>query len=522
MISEQAQSQTLPDKQVHIQEGQEFVNLLNLIEKQINPSTCRAMGLNFWPILRFQINNIRKNGKLSSKRALPAVKSPKSRRTSDFWRKTRMLFSGTNDGMEWLDNALAAFSHEIFDEIPESDVLYLNRSTQYRRIGNTILQPITDGLRWTVDEKQSQLSLTKRDPRADGEEFLVPTGILPDIKRTRPFNLVNPKTDIDFRIRNKILTKIREVNACLIQMAPGLQLDEFTAINRLERNAFDIVYYTALLQKIRPRTVFLSSYTGAHYVCASARHLGITVVDVQHGGMYPDHPLAANWHCPPKNGYELLPDVFWCWSEENAHWVSSTIAHYHRAIAGGNPKAVVEEALQNPALAPDLPPKSADSKTRVLVALQYGKNDLIPWHVKEAYDATKGQVEWFFRLHPAGRDRLTEATQVLGIDASKILGFSDCTVRQAMAPMDVLITDASTIVYESLDLGLKTAVWSNVGANYFHQLVKEQKLGVVKSKDELIEFITKPLLSRTATNPLTNNVDTLREPIVNAFYALTT
>jgi hypothetical protein len=312
-----------------------------------------------------------------------------------------------------------------------------------------------------------------------------------------------------------------ETNAILKRVAPALQVNEFSVLDRLERVAFEIVYYTALLQKVRPKTVFLSSYTGAYYVCAAARRLGVTVVDIQHGGMYPDHPLSANWAHTPKRGYELLPDVFWCWSEDSSRWVSSTIANYHRTIVGGNPKSAIEGVLQDPASAPDLPPKSTDGRPRVLVALQYGKNELIPAHVREAYETTKTSVAWYFRLHPSGRDRMAEAMQALDISAEEILRFSDCTEYQAMAPMDILLTDASTIVYRSLDVGLKTAVWSEMGAAYFSHLIQNGTLNALVSSDEIVEFVSGPMGPRSAPNLSDSSERHSQELILEAFDALT-
>lgn len=521
MKSARSQSETPRKKSVQVPEGAEFVKLLNLIEEEIRPATCRIKGFNFWPVLRFQINSKRKNGGIPGERDLPELKLPKIPAQKKSWSSWLAWAMRANDEMAWLNEALESFPQEAFDAIPSSDVLFLNRKTQYRRIGGTVLQPITDGLRWLVDKDCSHLTLTRKDPRVNDEKFLVSTGILPEIKRTRPFALLKPNTEQDFDARLHVLAKIREVNSALAKVVPDWQLNDFAVLDRLERTAFEMVYYSALFKRVRPRTIFLSSYTGANFVCAAARRLGVTVVDLQHGGMYPSHPLAANWSCIPKAGYELLPDVFWCWSEDSARWVSTTISSYHRAIAGGNPKSVAEDALQDPTIAPDLPPKSNNKKPRVLVALQYGKNQIVPAHVKLAYEATKDRVAWYFRLHPAGRDRLSEVVQILNVSASEILKFSDCTMRQAMVPMDVLLTDASTVVYESLDLGLRTAVWSSTGADYFSHLVEDRKLEVLISTEEVISFVSAPPLPSRSNQTVIAGASA-RDMIIDTFNGLTT
>ncbi|MEX0307179.1 MAG: hypothetical protein AB3N12_07290 [Ruegeria sp.] len=520
-MSAEVQGEEACDRNGSIPEGVEFVKLLNGIEREIRPSTCRIKGLNYWPVLRFQINAKRRNGLIAGERELPVIKKPKITKRKNLWSDWISLTWNAAHKMRWLDEALESFPGEIFEDIPVSDILYLNRKAQYRRIGDTVFQPLTDGLRWIVNNDKPQLTLTKQDPRGGDEKFLVPTLVQPEIKGMRPFALVKPKTIQDYRARQQVLAKVKETNAILKRVAPALQVNEFSVLDRLERVAFEIVYYTALLQKVRPKTVFLSSYTGAYYVCAAARRLGVTVVDIQHGGMYPDHPLSANWAHTPKRGYELLPDVFWCWSEDSSRWVSSTIANYHRTIVGGNPKSAIEGVLQDPASAPDLPPKSTDGRPRVLVALQYGKNELIPAHVREAYETTKTSVAWYFRLHPAGRDRMAEAMQALDISAEEILRFSDCTEYQAMAPMDILLTDASTIVYRSLDIGLKTAVWSEMGAAYFSHLIQNGTLNALVSSDEIVEFVSGPMGPRSAPKLSDSSERHSQELILEAFDALT-
>ncbi len=521
MTSSQLQQEALPKSTGFIPEGTEFVKLLNEIEKEIQPSTCRIKGFNYWPILRFQINAKRRNGFIAGERDLLEVKKPKIKNRWKFWSDWVFQVWNPVHEMRWLDGSLEEFPSEIFENFPKAEVLYLNRKAQYRRIGGTVFQPLTDGLRWIANNNKSQLSLSTHDPRGTAEQFLVPTLIQPELKLTRPFALVKPKTEQDYRARKKVLAKTRETNAVIERLAPALQLNEFVVLDRLERNASAMVYYAALLKKVRPKTVFLSSYTGVNYVCAAARHLGVTVVDVQHGGIYPDHPLSANWTHVPAKGYELLPDVFWCWTEDNARWISTTISSYHRAIVGGNPKRAVEDALQDPASAPRLPPKSLDQRPRVLVALQYGKNELIPTHVREAYEATKTSVAWYFRLHPSGRERLAEAQQVLNVSAEEILEFSDCTEHQAMAPMDMLITDASTIIYRSLEMGLKTAVWSDIGADYFSHLIQDGSVKALKSSDEIVGFVSEPPLSKLESNVSDNLDQYSKRSILKAFDALT-
>lgn len=517
------QSKDTKDRSASVPEGAEFVKLLNKIEKEIQPKSCRIKGFNYWPILRFQINSIRRNGFTGGERELPAIKIRWRNALYNFCSGWLSQARSSTHEMRWLDEAIDSFPREIFDDIPKADVLYLNRKTQYLRLGRTVFQPCTDGLRWIANQDLSQLTLTNQDPRNTGEGLLVPTLVQPETKRTRPFALVKPKTSQDHAARHKVLSKIKKTNSILQQSAPALQLNEFSILDRLERSAFQMVYFTALLEKVRPKTVFLSSYTGASHVCAAARRLGVTVVDIQHGGMYPDHPSAANWSYAPEQGYELLPDVFWCWSEDSARWISNTTTNYHKTIVGGNPKSAVEEALQDPAAAPNLPPKSVDGRPRVLVALQYGKNELLPAHVVDAYEATKTSVAWFFRLHPFGRDRIDEAIQVLDISAEEILRFSDCTEVQAMGAMDILLTDASTIVYRSLEMGLKTAVWSDMGAAYFSFLIQEGRLEALTNSEEIVGFVSAPSqpLSASELSDTDSRERNSHEVILEAFDALT-
>ena len=66
--------------------------------------------------------------------------------------------------------------------------------------------------------------------------------------------------------------------------------------------------------------------------------LKIKVIEYQHGFINDYYNMYTNWKNLPNNGFELLPDIFWVWAEDNAikinEWSSKT--NKHKAIVGGN------------------------------------------------------------------------------------------------------------------------------------------------------------------------------------------
>ena len=72
----------------------------------------------------------------------------------------------------------------------------------------------------------------------------------------------------------------------------------------------------------------------------AAKRNGIRTIDIQHGVQSENDFLFSSWTNIPTNGYELLPDIFWCWSnveKENIDKWTVNSDNLYSAFTGGNP-----------------------------------------------------------------------------------------------------------------------------------------------------------------------------------------
>jgi len=448
-------------QQDQLLEGGAFIAFLNELEDQLDPASFEYPDFNYWPILRFAINYKRKMGK--SLRQGEALEISTARRR---WLKVLGHLRRPADP--------PSIPSKLQMKAPPGaspDVLFVNRKRQYvPGPEGAWVQPFTDGLRHVLGDT-APACMTLLD-RHVGGDYLIEPHDMPKTGTFRTIALLEPRNARDLALRDAILDRLAHLNSVLAGTAPHLQLSEKDILVNIEQASARMQVTRAFLEKLAPKLVFLSSYTGAYFICAAARSLGITVVDIQHGGMHRHHPLAANWHKVPAGGYALLPDVFWCWTNRSAGYISDTMPACHQAIVGGNPKAALEQML-----APhDLAQTARGDRPQILVALQYGAEDLVKPHVLEAHARTRDTADWHFRLHPMGWDRRQEAVKLLQVDENMIVTASRVPLQQQLAGMDLLVTNNSTIVHEAIDHGVQPVVCAELGAMTFDDLIQSGAL----------------------------------------------
>src|SRR5262249_18009723 len=141
---------------------------------------------------------------------------------------------------------------------------------------------------------------------------------------------------------------------------------------------------------------------------AACRQLGVLSVDLQHGVQGESHVAYGAWSVMPAQGWELLPDRFWVWSESEVaairKWVPPGSTR-HLAFVGGNIWLDLWRAGNSPLVRElDEPIRQLCARRarrpRILVTLQWGLDDnsyLLP-----LIDAMRAlpEFDWWLRLHP--------------------------------------------------------------------------------------------------------------------------
>jgi hypothetical protein len=105
---------------------------------------------------------------------------------------------------------------------------------------------------------------------------------------------------------------------------------------------------------------------------AAAKERGVTTIDVQHGKQGRYQGMYSWWTAIPPDGYQMLPDSFWCWGEAScAHILDSSPARStHRPFVGGYPWPDFYRKFIGQGHAVDATQTAGTPSTRVLFTMQ--------------------------------------------------------------------------------------------------------------------------------------------------------
>jgi hypothetical protein len=221
-------------------------------------------------------------------------------------------------------------------------------------------------------------------------------------------------------------------------------------------------WFKGRLRQVQPRlAVVVDNGPQPMAFCAACRDLGIPVVELQHGVQGPTHWAYARWSRVPLDGYEMLPDLYWVWSEHEKDEIDrwSAPLRRHRALVGGNPWI---EACRRPD--PELASLLATAAIRkdpapsILVTLQPGLTT--DRHLASLVDAMRrapGEWRWWIRAHPGmSADDVELARSSLDSSGARIerSQATSLPLPVVLRASDVHVTVRSSVVLEAEMLGV--------------------------------------------------------------------
>lgn len=262
-------------------------------------------------------------------------------------------------------------------------------------------------------------------------------------------------------------------------------------------------WFKRILERTSPDVAFVVSYYGLEGMAfnVACRELGIPSVDLQHGLQGDLHAAYGRWHKVPSTGYEMLPSIFWCWSESERETIerwSSPVSSWHRAFVGGNLWLKQWLDPTNDLVgAYDRRIRSVTETTpgakRVLVTLQSGlagEETLAP--LLEAMGASEPDWRWWIRLHPCmlrERQRIRDMLKAHGITGFELDMPSDLPLYAVLRHVDVHVTHSSSTVVEAGILGVPSVVFSEYGAEFFPSLMASSRVRAAFSGAGIVSAI---------------------------------
>lgn len=463
-----------------------LIQVIKELERTAPVNSLKIDGAHIWPLVRFQLNKKTRRS-LHAKTKTGALKIL-VKILLRFIRNTVSLTTQIrNRRKERLkDNQVLEYDNR-FDTLKRSEYLILSQQKEhYQTIQGKVFAPLLDSIRFLSEKSDHQFTKLSIRWKSSASAFYQVENLSPNlfVARENLNSLSNPRSLR--RLAQSIATVawLGLLSIYLKRIAPTYRIDIGELLNLITKLRGQRIFYRNILERVKPKVVILSSYIGKVGLVSAAKEIGIPVIDVQHAGMWKEHPYNANWTTIPEGGYHYLPNYFWCWSEMAAEMVESSchgsLPDLPRAVVGGHPWLGLclsshKEILLTQNERSFLQSLRDDPRKIVLVVLQYGPNSNLADFVINTIKETSAQFKWLLRLHPKGRNLKSGLlTQLNGyVEEKEIDIASSMPLHALLHEVDNIVTNYSTIGTEAMNFSINTTIVSPVGLEVFDHEINE-------------------------------------------------
>lgn len=317
------------------------------------------------------------------------------------------------------------------------------------------------------------------------------------VPRYRPSVFIQPKLDL-IRVVNNIFSKrsnyqiewILEFKEMIIYLKNFKDEIVLPNIDSIKKYTFIIKcwsdYFKNILRKVNASVGLLVSYyslTGMAFNLA-CNELSIPSIDIQHGLQGELHVAYGRFENVPDIGYELLPSIFWCWSNFETEiinkWCINKISR-HRSILGGNlfleswregnknsyvkyyDKKIIKLK------------KKYENTKHILFSLsgneEIDKLDMMIRLIKN----TRDNYCWWLRLHPCFLTQHRNIMNILNrhnlLKSVQIYGATKFPLYAILRHMDVHVTSISSVVIEAEKFRVPSVIFQKLGSELFYKQV---------------------------------------------------
>jgi len=252
------------------------------------------------------------------------------------------------------------------------------------------------------------------------------------------------------------------------------------------------------LERIDPALVLTSNVGRYEFALHLACHRrGIPSIELQHGVQGPIHGQYAQWTRVPAEGYDLLPYGYWSWDPESAEAINSWsagCAPRHHARVGGIPWLDYSRTIRLEEFPPPLVSalREDEGRRRVLVTLQppdkiYTDARQLPNFVLEAMARMDRSWIWWIRFHPAMAPDRTALNKELGRHgiSAEFEVANELPLYTLLQRADLHITHSSSAVLDADHFGVRSVVWSKLGADLFPASIRSGSCVLALDEPEL-------------------------------------
>lgn len=503
----------------------QVVEVLLDLERHIDVNACWMDGIQIWPLLRrdlwMRLLTYDDAPESMSTTVPPGVNGAARQSVSQGRTgRRRTTWPRVSARQARLADRVGS---ELFDGLGRADVLFLSRPQDHTEtFAAGTIDRVVDPMMWLV--RDSGLTACKvtvgKDTQWQGqrqveESVMLPIDRLRDLEQTE----TAPKGPIERHLaRRRCRRQQRERDALEALMAtvaarlggdviPTSQI--VSAVRRLDGHAR---LFDQLLRKVKPRLVMLGVFYSpeAMALTHACRHRGIPVVEIQHGKQGLFHGMYSHWSALPRDGYSVMPDIFWNWGGESAETIRGslpegtgrplTVVGGNRWLASWKEQAGLPGTPETDALLR----RMAGFRKTILLGLQPLPNP-IPPHLMAVMKLTPSDWLWLVRLHPHHRSQagaLEAQMKEEGIKSFDVTAASNVPLYPLLSRVDAQITCWSSVAYEALAFG-KPALLVHPIAKSLYDLYIEQGLFIYA---DTAEDLMAALESAMETGPVTEPV----------------
>lgn len=475
------------------------MDVVNEIEEHVPVDRWIVDGIRVWPLLRCNLwfALCMENGSGNQRTGLPN-------------RIHRMSQWGSSALKGWASYTLARVADRARSQaLTKVDALFLSDGVSYSRVNGAwyerFCEPLMDRLRGL---QFSSLLLTPmhiyHTPRHAPSMWIQPHLDVISLRGT----LAKKKSGTS----DASLPGLDECHARLAaQGLASLGPDPSALhwrVNRLRRYA---EYFGTVLEVAQPSVVFMVSYywSGGMAMSLACRERGIPTVDLQHGVQGTLHAAYGRWRRIPQTGYELLPQIFWCWSEAEAEAIrewNTAVTDRHRPLLGGNPwlsewlKEGTDLVVPHDQKIRSL--MLAKAKRHILVTLQSGfTHEGVLAELLRAMRESRDDWQWWVRLHPVDVGKRSYVRRLL--EESKVPNFTlepstDLPLYALLRRMDVHVTHSSSTVLEAEMFSVPSVLVSQYGVERYPDQIRSGWAVSASSSTQILAAVQEQFERKTS------------------------
>ena len=462
------------------------LDIVNIIEKELNVEEWKFEKVYIWPLYRFYIHTKIRASKASFKNvAIPKLK-----------RIVVSLFS-----IKVVLNTIIKLS-----KVSNIDVIFLSNSSFKRFKKN---DKWVDPYVHPVAKKLSDVNLTYQIIETDLIKNRKGKSLIPTINIDDLINFIYFFVAPIFLIRSVLIYKFKnnfsfskKVNEKLTKNNILLEIPKdmffIKQLSNLKAKAF---IFKIILKRINPGFGVITGYGSQEGLsfCLACHDLNIKSIELQHGGISEEMPRYGKWKKVPTDGYEVLPNIFWCWNEYDYKFLTKWTEKSKKHNVKMNGNFFIRDYknyLDNKAnlMNKELSKKVNHFEKFILFALQ-AEEWQPEWLIEEILNQNSN-ILWGFRFHPSYYDEnrefnLKKQFQQKGLTNYDfdIVNDPSMNILNCIDLSDSVMSAFSSSLLESVMLKKHTGIIHKEGLEHYKNYVDEQKIHLVNCPSSFNIFV---------------------------------